>query len=268
MMPEVTIIHWFFALLMAVILGSFGNVLIHRLPRMILSEADDLVEALLNLSRPASHCPQCLTPLHWWQNVPLVSFILLRGRCGECQADIPWRYFIVEFGSLLIGALSLYYWGWSWTGLFYFLFLYALWIISWIDAMHYLLPDLITLPLLALGLLYHFCLSPSAQLYDAILASVLGYALLRLVYHTHYTLTKREGLGFGDMKLFAAIGAWLGLMVLPTVLLTACLLALVWALVARAFRSRSPLIPLGPFLSLGAVIKLFYPRWLLHLMGA
>jgi leader peptidase (prepilin peptidase)/N-methyltransferase len=267
MMHELTIIHWVFALLMAAILGSFGNVLIHRLPRMILLEADDLPKIPLNLSRPASHCPQCLTPLRWWQNLPLVSFVLLRGKCAECRAAISWRYFIVEFGAVFIGALCLLQWGWSWSGLFYFLFLYALWVVSWIDARHYLLPDLITLPLLAMGLLYHFCFSPSAQLYDAILAAFLGYVLLRLVYHIHYALTKREGLGFGDMKLFAAIGAWLGLMALPTVLLSACLLALVWGLVARVFRSRSPLIPLGPFLSFGAVIGLFYPQWLLSLMG-
>lgn len=257
------------ALLLAAVFGSFGNVLIHRLPRMIL--ADDTADSsathrTFNLNRPASHCPHCLVPLRGWHNIPLLSFLCLRGRCGHCHAPIARRYFVVEAGCVALAWLCVHRFGMTVDALAYFVFLYALWILSWIDALHYLLPDAITLPLLVAGLLFQFVFGHLPWTH-ALMAAALAYGLLRLVYHVHFALTRREGLGFGDMKLFAAIGAWLGLLALPQVLLLACVLAMLWLLIARLFREHSPLIPLGPFLSLAAMIELFYPQLLLRYLG-
>ena len=262
-------LYLFFALVLAAVFGSFGNVLIHRLPRMILGDAAPDVSTAphtFNLNHPASHCPHCLVPLRWWHNIPLLSLLFLRGQCAHCHASIAWRYFVVEAGCVAMAWLCVHQFGMTANALAYFVFLYALWILSWIDGLHYLLPDVITLPLIVAGMLFQFTLGhiPWTQ---ALMAAALAYALLRLVYHVHFALTRREGLGFGDMKLFAAIGAWLGLLALPQVLLLACLLAMVWLLMARLFQNRSPLIPLGPFLSVAAMIELHCPQLLLKWLG-
>ena len=235
-------------ILIAVVLGSFANVLIHRLPMMILDD-----ESSVNLAQPASHCPQCHTPLRWWHNIPLLSFVFLRRRCAACGQLIAWRYFIVELGAAFLAAVCVWQWGVTIQAGAYFVFLYILWVLAWIDALHYLLPDVLTLSLLWLGLLYHAAFEP-ARLADSVFAAAFGYLLLSIVYFVYYGVTGKQGIGFGDMKLLAAIGVWLGVVSIANVLIMACVFALLFALLMRFKRNK--ILPFGPFLAAAAVFVL------------
>lgn len=251
---------WMFVFVLAAVLGSFANVLVYRLPLMVMrEEVGDERMLMFNLACPASHCPACENPLRWWHNIPLVSFMVLRGRCGFCGVSIPQRYFLIELGSVLIGLYCYGQFGWSIHALMWFVFLYLLWVMSWIDVAHFLLPDALTLLLLWLGLLWKAAAMPE-QLVDAIFGAALGYVLLRVVYEVHHYFTGRQGMGMGDMKLMAAIGAWLGLLQVPNVLLVSCVGALLYAAYAR-LRFRTVVIPFGPFLAFGAVVVLCASRY-------
>lgn len=242
---------WLLVIILAAVFGSFANVLVYRLPLMILNEEADAARTF-NLSKPASHCPSCKQSIKWWQNLPLLSYIALRGRCQMCASKIPLRYFLIELGSAFIGAACFWRFGWSVTALMWFVFFYGLWVAAWIDAAHFLLPDVLTLTLLWVALVWKSLAHPE-MLPDAVLGAALGYVMLRAVYEIHYYFTQRHGLGFGDMKLLAAIGAWLGVMEIPNVMLLACVLGLVYALYAK-LKSNAQVIPLGPFLGMAAVI--------------
>ncbi|MGL4767645.1 MAG: prepilin peptidase [Formosimonas sp.] len=247
-----------FAVILGLILGSFANVLIHRLPLMILDE-----HAQVNLLLPASHCPNCGVALRWWHNIPVLSFVLLRRRCAACGQAIAWRYMWVELGAGILAALAVWQWGWTIQAAAYFVFLYLLWVLAWIDALHFLLPDVLTLLLLWLGLLFHASLQPQF-LSDAVFAAAFAYGLLCAVYGLYFALTGKHGLGFGDMKLLSAIGAWLGVVSVAHVLLLACALALVFVLWRRRYWQQR--LPFGPFLAFAAAAVLFglfdLARWL------
>ena len=252
---------YFLLLLCAAALGSFANVLVYRLPLQILHEHTDGREPF-NIAVPASHCPSCQTPLRWWHNVPLVSFILLKGRCAFCHASIPRRYFWIELGAVLIAAVCLSLLGIGVKALALFVFLYGLWVLSWIDALHQLLPDVLTLGLLWMGLLLRAWLAPMS-LGDAVWGAALGYVLLYLPHVLYLKWRGEVGLGLGDAKLLAAVGAWLGLLHVPTVLLLACVAGLIYGGAhflgrARATQKvdvqdlRRVRIPFGPFISMAA----------------
>lgn len=246
----------FFVVLIAAALGSFANVLVHRLPLMILASEHD---AKMDLVQPASHCPKCHAPLKWWHNIPLLSFIFLRRRCAQCSSLIAWRYFWIELGVVAIGLFCLSFWGLNSSGLAYFVFLYLLWVLAWIDALHFLLPDDLTLLLLWTGLLYQAIYAPQ-QLADSVFAAVLSYVLLRAVHGLYLWITKRHGIGFGDMKLLAAIGAWLGIVAIANVLIGACVLALLFALCAyvQPKKTCTLILPFGPFLAVSAAAYLVF----------
>jgi leader peptidase (prepilin peptidase) / N-methyltransferase len=243
---------YFFCIMLAAALGSFANVLIYRLPLMILSDAP------ISLAQPASHCPHCKAPIKWRYNLPLLGFIALKGRCAACHASIPRRYFLVELSAVLLAVLCLVQWGVSCQAAAYFIFLLGLWALSWIDAAHYLLPDVLTQGLLWLGLLYNALAAPNS-LSDMVFAAALGYGLLYAVYFVYFKITGKAGLGFGDMKLLAAIGAWLGANAMLNVLLLACLSALLFGVVGALLRRAvlQKIWPFGPFLALAAAIVLF-----------
>ena len=246
---------WMLVFVLAAVFGSFANVLVYRLPLMVLKEeANDKQVLMFNLACPASHCPACEAPLRWWHNIPLLSYIVLRGRCGFCWASIPKRYFWIELGSVIIGLYCYGRFGWSVHALMWFVFLYLLWVMSWIDVAHFLLPDALTLLLLWLALIWKALAVPE-QLVDAVFGAVLGYLLLRVVYEVHHYFTGRQGMGMGDMKLMAAIGAWLGVFEVPNVLMVSCISALLYASYAR-LRFNRVMIPFGPFLAFGAAAVL------------
>jgi leader peptidase (prepilin peptidase)/N-methyltransferase len=258
---------WLAALagILGLVVGSFLNVVAHRLPRMLeadwrrqcreLLEADVALpdaagEAPLSLSGPASHCPQCGHRIRPWENVPLVSWLFLRGRCSACGWRIPARYPITELAAGALAAAVAWQLGPSWAMAAALLLTWGLLALAVIDLETMLLPDDVTLPLLWLGLLVNLQ-GAIVPLADAVIGAVAGYLSLWLVYHGFRLATGKEGMGHGDFKLLAALGAWLGWQMLPLVILLASVVGAVAgiALIATGARERARPIPFGPFLA-------------------
>ena len=278
-------------LLLGLVVGSFLNVVIHRLPRMMERQwardmADwhalqdgapgpagataeaaaptDQPEPPYDLARPGSHCPACGQALRWWENIPLLSFVWLRGRCAHCGAGIGWRYPLVELATAALWAWCLGRWGlgaagWLWSG-----FCAALLVLALIDWDTQLLPDDITLPLLWAGLAAAALgLNPWVRLESAFWGAVAGYLSLWTVYHLFRLATGKEGMGHGDFKLLAALGAWLGW---PALLPLVLMASVAGAAVGLALRARGRLapgqpMPFGPYLAAaGLTALLLEPR--------
>lgn len=263
-----TVVVGVLCLLCAAALGSFATVLVHRLPIQIV-HADDESRATFNIAVPGSHCPSCQTPLRWWQNMPLLGFILLRGRCAFCQTPIPRRYFWIELGVVVLAWACWLIFGLNGTAVAAFTVVYLLWVLSWIDALHGLLPDVLTLGLLWMGLLARAWFAPFS-LVDGVLGAALGYVLLWLPYVLYLHWRGIAGLGLGDAKLLAGLGAWLGLLYVPYVLLLSSVLGLLyggarWILRADASDRLGALrMAFGPFISVAAlVVALWYLKAIL-----
>ncbi len=249
--------------------GSFLNVLVWRLPRMLEREwqaastaVDPKGEAVFNLSSPRSHCPHCQTPLRWRDLVPVLSFLCLRGRCAHCDTPISARYPLVELAVGLLWGLCAWRWGVSLTALAWAGFFTTLLALALIDADTLLLPDALTLPLMWAGLIAANLGWIGLPLADAVWGAVAGYLSLWVVYQVFLRLTGKHGLGGGDFKLLAALGAWLGWQVLPWLVLGASVMGLVLAAVfmLRGRYQKDQHIPLGPSLSLaGAVLAIWQP---------
>ncbi|MCS6944297.1 MAG: A24 family peptidase [Sutterellaceae bacterium] len=250
--------------------GSFLNVVIHRLPRMM--EADwrahcaELegrpqapVSVPYNLWTPRSHCPTCRTPLRVRDNIPLVSYLWLRGRCAHCGARISPRYPAVEALSAALSALVAWRFGFSAAAALALIFTWTLIAASFIDADTTLLPDQLTLPLLWLGLLANLS-AVFAPLADAVIGAAAGYVVLWSIYWLFKLATGKEGMGYGDFKLLAALGAWMGWkMLLPILLLSSLVAAIVGiALIALAQRGREVPIAFGPYLAAAGFVALLY----------
>ncbi|MFN7097834.1 MAG: prepilin peptidase, partial [Gammaproteobacteria bacterium] len=203
----------------ALIIGSFINVVIYRFPKMLFNAWHEQCETFLkesaaktdniNLCWPASHCPHCKTPLKPWHNIPVISYLLQRGKCRFCHTSIALRYPVVELISAGLAVVLFYFYGWSWQFALLLLFSWTLLAAIFIDIDTQLLPDEITLPLLWIGLLAN-TQHVFTDLTSAIYGAVAGYLILWLVAKGFYLLTKREGMGHGDFKLLAALGAWAG----------------------------------------------------------
>lgn len=234
------------------IIGSFLNVVIYRLPKMIEEESSNY-----SLLLPRSQCAHCKKTLHWFHNIPLLSFLFLKGRCAFCQAKIAWRYPVVEVGMAMIGAVL--FWRFGLTELFFAsaFFSAILWALMWIDWQTQLLPDHLTLLLLWAGLLVStasLIVSPAS----AIIGAIAGYGVLWLVAKIYLVLTQREGMGYGDFKLLAAIGAWLGWENLPMVILIASLMGMVVGVFLMVTKKHTRLTPIafGPYLAIAAWLAL------------
>ncbi|WP_426785514.1 prepilin peptidase [Rahnella variigena] len=238
---------------LGLLLGSFLNVVVYRLPLMIHNEGQ-LTGHGFNLSLPASHCPACKHPLKYWQNIPVLSWLLLRGKCHYCAAAISIRYPLTEAGcaAMFLGLSFLFTMPLSLlSALILFWFLLAL---SLIDLATYLLPDRLTLPLLWAGLLVH-SISGEATLQDALYGAAAGYMALWLLYWGVKIVSGKEGMGYGDFKLLAALGAWVGWQMLPYLCILAALAGIVFALVRMGVYKMSEQIPFGPCLAMaGALI--------------
>lgn len=250
-------------------LGSFVNVVIHRLPKMLEREWREQCAWLqgvepeagkpYNLVLPGSTCPQCGHSIRWYENIPLLSWLALRGRCSQCHTPIPVRYPLVETLTGILFAAAAWQWGlgqdvlWIWT------LLAALVALAFIDIDTQLLPDNITLPLAWLGLLANLQ-GRFVPLDEAVLGAVAGYLSLWSVFHLFRLLTGKEGMGFGDFKLLAALGAWMGWkMLLPIVLLASVAGAVAGvALILMKGQSRDKPIPFGPWLVIGGGVSLFW----------
>ena len=255
---------WFVlgATLLGLMVGSFLNVVIVRLPAMLTRQwqaqcrelADPTAETVLaetpfNLVTPRSHCPHCSHRIGVLENIPLLSFLWLRGKCSACKQPIAWRYPGVELLSGVLSGLVAWHFGFDLATLTALLLTWALIALTFIDIDRQLLPDAITLPFLWLGLMVNL-FGGFTGLSSAVIGAVAGYVSLWLVFHLFKLVTGKEGMGYGDFKLFALFGAWLGWQMLPLVILLA---SLVGAVVGLAFiflkgRDRRLPIPFGPFL--------------------
>ncbi|WP_280955195.1 prepilin peptidase [Paludibacterium denitrificans] len=261
------------------LLGSFLNVVIHRLPKMMERAwqqecADYLGQAHAelpdyNLLTPPSHCPMCNAPVRPWQNVPVLSYLLLKGRCASCQSAISPRYPLVELATGLLFAVLAWHFGWTIQLPGYLLLTAVLVALTCIDADTQLLPDSLTLPLLWAGLLFNLW-SGTVPLSDAVLGAAAGYLSLWLVYWGFRLATGKEGMGFGDFKLLAALGAWLGWQMLPLVILLSSLVGAIIgvALILLARLGRGQPLPFGPYLAVAGWIALLWGHdivaWYLH----
>ncbi|HQR22307.1 MAG TPA: A24 family peptidase [Burkholderiaceae bacterium] len=262
------------AILVGLAVGSFLNVVIHRLPRMMDNEWRAQCAELegkpppelgrYNLWVPRSQCPSCRTPIRARDNIPVLSWLLLGGKCAHCKAPISPRYPIVEVLTAVLSGVVAWRFGLGWTAALVLLFAWTLIALTFIDADTTLLPDDLTLPLLWLGLLANLAgMVPGVTLRDAVLGAVAGYLVLWAIYWAFKLATGKEGMGYGDFKLLAALGAWMGWKaLLPIVLLSSVVGAIVGiVLIVLARRGREIPIPFGPYLATaGMIVMLVGPR--------
>ena len=258
---------WPLAGFIGLCLGSFLNVVIVRLPVMLMlgwrAEAREALELpsetqpRFNLATPRSMCPRSEAPIAWHDNLPVVGWLKRRGRCASCQAPISPQYPLVELagGALTLAVVALF--GPSWQGLFVLGACLALLAMAVIDLRTQLLPDILTLPLLWAGLLYQLLFQP-LMLSSAVIGAMAGYLVLWSFYWAFKLITGKEGMGYGDFKLLAALGAWMGWQYLPLLLiLSAGIGAVIGILVQLAIpRLRGAPMPFGPYLALAGWVAL------------
>ena len=283
------------------LVGSFLNVVIHRLPVMLdrqwRAQAEEMVAACdepapvqqafaldypaapadaagpaaaseqrYNLVVPRSACPHCGARIEAHQNIPVISYLLLGGKCANCSARISPRYPIVELVTALLSAAVVWRYGWEWQSVAAMVFTWALVALTVIDLDHQILPDVITLPLMWLGLLASLAWQPGPALaipvdpWSAIIGAAAGYLSLWLVYWAFKLLTGKEGMGYGDFKLFAAFGAWMGWQMLPLIILLSAFTGAVVGIVLIALRGRDRNVPIpfGPYLAAAGWIALMW----------
>jgi len=258
------------ALLLGMIVGSFLNVVVYRLPKMLLrdwqQQAREVLglpvtppEATFNLMLPRSRCPHCGHAIRSWENIPVFSYLLLGGKCTNCKNSISLRYPLVELFAGLISALVVWHFGLTPQAAAMLLLSWGLLTMSLIDADHQLLPDALVLPLLWLGLLVN-SQGLFAPLVDALWGAALGYLSLWSIYWLFKLITGKEGMGYGDFKLLALLGAWGGWQVLPlTVLLsslTGAVLGIIWLRLRR--QDSNSTLPFGPYLALAGWLALLF----------
>ena len=256
---------------LGLVVGSFLNVVIHRIPKILERQwerecaefrGEDLPETQpFSLAFPGSHCPSCNAEIKPIQNIPVISYLFLRGRCAHCSVSIPIRYPLVELLTAVIWILCGLSFGVS-NALVAAMILTAVLIsLTAIDLDHQLLPDSLTLPLLWVGLLINID-ATFVSLEGAVLGAVFGYLFLWSVYWLFKIITGKEGMGYGDFKLLAALGAWFGLSALPTIVLLSSLVGAVIgiALIVTGRQNRETPIPFGPFLAGAGLIHLFCPN--------
>ena len=269
---ELWLLFFFFTLFVGLSVGSFLNVVIYRLPIMlerqwvqeakgILELEPDTEQKVFNLALPHSSCPGCGTVIRAWQNIPVLSYLFLRGKCASCRVAISPRYPFVE---LVTGVASIFLYlqiGPSLLLLAFLLMTYISIALIGIDFDHQILPDVLTLPLLWLGLLIN-TQSFFVPLEDAVWGAIFGYGSLWSVYWMFKWVTGKEGMGFGDFKLLAAYGAWFGWQVLPNIILLSSLVGAVLGvilIVVKGRDSQQPM-PFGPFIAIAAWLTSVYPE--------
>ncbi len=275
---------------LGLIFGSFFNVVIYRVPVMmqlewlenareflkqifkletlpneLQSHPQDLPKQPFSLSKPSSTCPKCGHAIRWHENVPLVSYIILKGKCSRCKTSISLRYPIIELVTGILSAIVAWKFGFSWETAAGIVFTWTLICLTMIDFDHQLLPDQITLPLLWLGILVNMT-GLFASLNDAVLGAMVGYLSLWSIYWLFKLLTGKEGMGYGDFKLLAALCAWMGWQALPLIVLLSSLVGSVVgiSLIVIKGRDRNIPIPFGPYLAAAGWIAFFWGDSLIY----
>lgn len=259
------------AVVFGLLIGSFLNVVIHRLPKVMQRESDNYVAHesgkplphtdRYNLTVPRSACPSCGHRITALENIPVFSYIALRGKCSQCKAQISMRYPVVELLTGLLSGFLIWRFGSGLAGLGSLVFLYLLLAMTFIDADTQLLPDDLTYPLLWCGLLINLN-GTFAPLHEAVIGAAAGYLSLWSVYWLFKLATGKEGMGYGDFKLLAALGAWLGWTMLPLIILLSSLVGAIVgiALISLTKMGRNNPIPFGPYLAVAGLIALLYGR--------
>jgi leader peptidase (prepilin peptidase)/N-methyltransferase len=278
--------------ILGLVVGSFLNVVIYRLPIILEREWREQAAELLpsvdlnglereptqaqaprfSLSVPRSACPQCKAPISALQNIPVVSWLVLRGKCASCKAPISMRYPLVELTTAVLSAWVAWHFGFAVQTVCALAITWALIALTGIDVDHQLLPDSITLPLLWGGLLAAVLSGPSSMFpvpvspSAAIIGATAGYLSLWLVFHAFRLVTGKEGMGYGDFKLFGALGAWLGWTLLPMIILLAAAAGAVFgiAMIALRGRDRAAPMPFGPYLAVAGWLAMMYGDVLLN----
>jgi leader peptidase (prepilin peptidase)/N-methyltransferase len=266
------------AALLGLMVGSFLNVVIHRMPRMMERDEANYIAELrgdplpypgrYNLMVPRSACPHCGHAIAPWENVPVLSYLFLRGRCAACQAPISVRYPLVELACGVLSALVAWRFGGGGQALAALVLVWALLALTMIDADTQLLPDQITLPLLWIGLLLNLA-GVFVALPDAVIGAAAGYLVLWTAYWLFRLLRGKEGMGFGDFKLMAALGAWFGWQALPALVLLSSVAGVLFGLANIALRrqERDTPFPFGPFIALAGVVVLLFGPGVLPLLA-
>ncbi|WP_439144677.1 prepilin peptidase [Ventosimonas gracilis] len=258
------------ALLLGMIVGSFLNVVVYRLPKMLLRDwqvqAREVLglpaepqQSTFNLMLPRSRCPHCGHAIRSWENIPLFSYLMLGGKCANCKTSISLRYPLVELFAGLISALVVWHFGLNWQAAAMLLLSWGLLAMSLIDADHQLLPDALVLPLLWLGLLVN-SQGLFVPLADALWGAALGYLSLWSIYWLFKLITGKEGMGYGDFKLLAMLGAWGGWQVLPMTVLLSSLTGAVLGIIFLRLRGQdsNTTLPFGPYLALAGWLALLF----------
>jgi len=239
------------------LIGSFLNVVILRLPRPGFS-----------VVFPASHCPLCKAPLSWYENIPIISYLILRGRCGHCKVSISFQYPTVEFLTGIMAAACMAAFGITPAALGYFVFSAALITIIWIDIHHQIIPDIISLPGIVFGFGLSF-LSPLVSWQDSLIGLLAGGGIFYAISMTYYLLRKQEGLGGGDIKLLAMLGAFLGWQALFFIIFSSSITGSIGGLIAMRSQKKggSTRIPFGPFLAVSGLAYLFFYQHIQQLLS-
>jgi len=263
----------FFISVLGLLIGSFLNVVIHRVPLMMKQEwHSDCCELLeienqndavksspFNLFKPNSHCPRCKCEIKPWQNIPIISYLSLGGKCANCEEEISIRYPLVEATSALLSGLIAFYFGATEQTLALLLLTWSLIALTIIDVDHQLLPDSITLPLLWLGILLN-TQGIFTDLTSSVWGAIAGYLSLWSVFWLFKLLTGKEGMGYGDFKLLAALGAWMGWQALPLIIILSSVVGAVIGIAGIIImgRDKNVPIPFGPYLAIAGWIALLW----------
>lgn len=249
-----------FSGILGLLIGSFLNVVIFRVPKMLEAELQGLTPPL-NLIKPRSQCPLCHHTIHALENIPVLSYLFLKGRCRRCYQRISLRYPLIEILTASITMMTVAHFGISPACGFALILSWSLIASSFIDIDHQILPDDISLPILWLGLFANI-FGLFTDLESAVLGAIIGYLSLWTVYWIFKLVTKKEGMGYGDFKLLALLGAWLGVKALPIIILLSSLLGSVIgiSLILLKRQTRDTPMPFGPYLALAGFISLIYMR--------
>ncbi len=257
--------------ILGLLVGSFLNVVIHRLPLMMEQDWQNQCAELrgeempatepISLVKPRSRCPSCGHAITALENIPIVSWLALRGKCSSCRTAISARYPAVEAITGLLTAFAAMHFGYGWGALGAILLVWALVSLTFIDFDTKYLPDAITLPLLWAGLLFNLA-GTYTDLFSAVIGAMAGYLSLWSIYWAFKLLTGKEGMGYGDFKLLAALGAWLGWQMLPVIVFLSSLVGAVVGilLIILAKRGRNIPIPFGPYLATAGLLALFWGK--------
>lgn len=265
-----------FLIIIGLCIGSFLNVVIYRLPIILeqnfqkecqefLNLPKDKISPHFSLAYPHSHCPHCQKTIPLWRNIPLLSFILQKGKCAFCGKRISWRYPLIECITAIFTVVTVFYFGLNFHTLAVLFLTWALIVLFFIDCDHQLLPDNITLPFIWLGLLCNM-FQLFTTLESALLGAVAGYVALWIIGWLFKKIRGIDGIGHGDYKLLAMLGAWFGITMLPFLVLISAILGLVFGIATiliKKYNRQTP-FPFGPYLAIAGWVILFWGNDILH----